>query len=424
MSLAKHIPGFKWVPSTYFLQGFNFALITLVSIIFYKNANLDNAVITLLTSLLLIPWLAKPVWAPFLEVAKSKKSVLQFVQLLMALCWLVQAVVIYFHHQVALSIGLFLLMALLGATYDILLDGLYLTQLPVDSQQFFVGVRTAFYQLARLASQGGVVILAGYFAKHYGLLTGWQIVFVVLAGIYFIAYLKHLNTVPFVATSSSNESPRVHYGHVVKDFFNIPAVKSVIVFMLFYNAIEIVVIRLMPLYLLDPTGVGGAGFNNEVVGLLTGVYAVASFIVGNVIAGMMIARYSLQRLLLPFTLLLVVATLLLALMVNVPLSLWAISLIIVLSQFFYGLANSVYMAFLLQAIHHTKLKMSCYTFATTLMLGAGAVFASISGYLQQLLGYPGFFALLGVYAVILMIMVCVFSARFRQLYAKPDRNDR
>jgi PAT family beta-lactamase induction signal transducer AmpG len=60
------------------------------------------------------------------------------------------------------SLALLWLLAFSSATHDIASDGYYMLGLPERSQQAaFVGVRSAFYKLAMIGGQGGLVYLAG-----------------------------------------------------------------------------------------------------------------------------------------------------------------------------------------------------------------------------------------------------------------------
>jgi hypothetical protein len=75
----------RWVPTLYFAEGVPFFAVALIAGILYKRLGLRNDVITLYTSLLLLPWSLKPLWSPLLEMFKTKKFFVVFLSLRAAL---------------------------------------------------------------------------------------------------------------------------------------------------------------------------------------------------------------------------------------------------------------------------------------------------------------------------------------------------
>ena len=75
---------YRWVPSLYVMQGLPFGLVTIVSAILYKTFNFSNTSITFYTSLLVLPWLFKPLFSPVLEGLASKRALVLLSQFLMA----------------------------------------------------------------------------------------------------------------------------------------------------------------------------------------------------------------------------------------------------------------------------------------------------------------------------------------------------
>ena len=83
----------RWVPTLYFAEGVPFFAVALIAGILYKRLGLRNDVITFYTSLLLLPWSLKPLWSPLIEMFKTKKFFVVFLELagglslvLVALC--------------------------------------------------------------------------------------------------------------------------------------------------------------------------------------------------------------------------------------------------------------------------------------------------------------------------------------------------
>lgn len=66
------------------------------------------------------------------------------------------------------SIALMGVIALSGATHDIAADGVYMTELDNQQQAKFIGWQGAFYNLAKVLTNGGLVFLAGDLKDHFG----------------------------------------------------------------------------------------------------------------------------------------------------------------------------------------------------------------------------------------------------------------
>ena len=63
----------RWVFSAYFAEGLPFALVTWVTGTLFKDLGHADAEITLATGAIGLAWSAKPLWAPFLDMAATKK---------------------------------------------------------------------------------------------------------------------------------------------------------------------------------------------------------------------------------------------------------------------------------------------------------------------------------------------------------------
>ena len=83
-----------------------------------------------------------------------------------------------------------------GATHDIACDGVYMAELNKEDQAKYIGVQGAFYNVAKLVANGGLVAMAGALAEHFGAIEGasidankgayssaWMIIFGVIAAI-------------------------------------------------------------------------------------------------------------------------------------------------------------------------------------------------------------------------------------------------
>ena len=151
-----------WVPTVYFAMGLPFVALSMVSVLMFSDMEVSNAQIAFWTSLIMLPWTLKPLWSPFLEMFKTKKY---FVVAdgnyyrTWHLHWLALSLPLpdFFRYAIALM-GI---IALSGATHDIAGDGVYLTELTATQQAKYIGWQGAFYNLAKILANGGLVWLAG-----------------------------------------------------------------------------------------------------------------------------------------------------------------------------------------------------------------------------------------------------------------------
>ena len=154
-----------WIPTLYFASGLPYHAITSISDIMYKDMGIDNAHITLYTSLLLIPWTIKPLWSPIVEMISTRRKWTLVSQLLLAISFAAIALVIPSTHFLTLTLVAFFAGAFISSTHDIALDGFYMLGLPQEKQSFFSGIRNTFYRIATVFSSGALVMLAGSIAN-------------------------------------------------------------------------------------------------------------------------------------------------------------------------------------------------------------------------------------------------------------------
>ena len=81
------------------------------------------------------------------------------------------------------AIALMGVLAISGSMHDIAGDGIYMKELSHEQQGQYAGWQGAFYNLAKILTNGGLVYLAGVLAKTHGLQTAWIIIMGICAAI-------------------------------------------------------------------------------------------------------------------------------------------------------------------------------------------------------------------------------------------------
>ena len=174
-SQGKTINPIYWVPTAYFAMGLPFIAINLVSVFMFKDLGISDTQITFWTSLIMMPWTLKFLWSPFLEMYRTKKFFVLVTELLSGILFGVVAFSLFFDYFFAISISTMAVIAFSGATHDIACDGVYMAELNKEDQAKYIGVQGAFYNVAKLVANGGLVALAGMLAEYFGAIEGASI---------------------------------------------------------------------------------------------------------------------------------------------------------------------------------------------------------------------------------------------------------
>ena len=181
-----------WVPSLYYTEGLPYAFVMIVSVVMYKKLNISNSEIALYTSWLYLPWVIKPLWSPLVDIIKTKRFWIIFMQLLIGAGLAGIALTIPTTNMFRYTLAFFWLIAFSSSTHDIAADGFYMMGLTSHDQAWFIGIRNTFYRFAILTGQGLLVIIAGNMENLYNDVSlAWSIVFGISAIIFMIFAIYH-----------------------------------------------------------------------------------------------------------------------------------------------------------------------------------------------------------------------------------------
>ncbi len=187
----------NWVPSLYLAEGLPNAIVVTVSVVLLKNMGVDNGRVALYTSLLYLPWVIKPFWAPFVDIISSKRRWITSMQLCLGIGLAVVALTLPTSWWLTAVMAAFWGVAFCSATHDIAADGFYMLGLDEKQQAFFVGIRSTFYRLANMLASGGLVWIAGRITGYGVEITfAWQIIFSLSALFFLLCALWHKFKLP------------------------------------------------------------------------------------------------------------------------------------------------------------------------------------------------------------------------------------
>ena len=412
MSTLKAESGpWAWVPSLYLLQGLPYAVVMSLSVVMFKNLGLSNTDIAVYTSWLYLPWVIKPLWSPLIELLGTRRRWIWMLQFAVGALVAMVALSLPAENWLRWSLALLWLMAFASASHDIAADGYYMMALPTHQQAAFVGIRSTFYRLANIAGQGGLVVLAGEVAERSGsAVLAWQVVMGSLAVFFLVVGAYHAWRLPHAADDRPGQVQStlfVDFFRVLETFFRKPAIAVGIAYLLLYRFPEAQLLKLAAPFLLDPVEAGGLGLSTREVGVAYGTVGLIALTVGGIVGGLLIARFGLKACLWPLVWVMHLPNLVfLAMALWPPQQLWVVSVALAVEQFGYGLGFAAYLMVMI-LIADGAHKTAHYAICTGFMALGMMVPGFWSGWLQDQLGYVGFFTWVMVAAIPSFLMTAL-----------------
>jgi len=402
----------------------------------FTKMGVPNGQLAFFTTLLYFPWFLKGLWGPFVDIFRTKRWWIIMMQALMTvLCILLtlslptpSAEMIAEKETSAsfftVTLVLFIIMAFASATHDIAADGYYMIAHNEKSQAAFVGIRSTFYRIATLFSQGVLVYIAGYIENKTGdIPLSWQITLGATSIVLLLVTVYHCFALPKVETfpSRGGEKDSVavwkELGLAFGTFFTKPGVGLAIAFMLLYRLSEGFLVKLCQPFLVDQMadelrpGVtifwlfgdhffsfqhtvhvgGGLALGTDTVGILYGTLGVIGLLLGGILGGLYIARHGLKR-----SIWLMAAALTLPsfvycyLSMAQPESLWVIGTAVSFEQFGYGFGFTAYMMYMMH-FAEGEYKTAHYAICTAFMALSMMIPGFVAGFIQESVGYSTFY---------------------------------
>ena len=429
MKAAENANPIRWVPSVYFAMGLPFVALSLVSVIMFADLGIDEAKITFWTSLLILPYSLKPLWSPLLELYRTKKEFVVITQMLSGICFGLIAFLLPVSNFFAFVIAMMAVIAVSGATHDIATDGIYLTALDKQTQARYIGWQGAFYNLAKVLANGGMVGLAGvlmdYFktnSPEHAATYAWMIIMGLIGALLVALSIYHWFALPL--GSKSEDTPESFrqsmqsLWQVFKDFFTKKHIWYYILFIVCYRLTEGFAVKMVPLFLKDMRDIGGMGLTNQSIGLIYGTLGTLAFIVGSILGGYYIAHFGLRKVLFSLVCIFNIPFAVYFLLAHFqPECLWVIGSGLVAEYFCYGFGFVGLTLFMMQQVAPGKHSMAHYAFASGIMNLGFMIPGMISGKIYQLVGYEMFFI------IALLMALPSFLLTWFVPFSYPDKQE-
>lgn len=395
---------YGWISSLYFFQSLPFVMVTVMGTIIYQQYGLDNTLIVFITSMLTLPWVIKPLFAPYLEQIWTKKKLTILAQWLIFFILFSLALCANKSFFLPMCIISFACLAFISSIHDIVADGLYLLNLDSQSQKRYVGLRTFAFQMGPFVVKGGLLVLATLVAAHYAC-TLWQVFFsgVSLITLILLFYNQHYLPERESRHSNTKDSYRLIFKQLLQKPFLYP-----LLFIFLYNAAEAQMQKILPLFLLDKVGLH---LDLATMGSLYGVFGSCFLMAGVFLASVVLTRCSLKQSLWIATPLLALSHAGYAMLLMHQATLFSWYILLCLNQFLVGFAQGVYMGYLLTCANKSSYPMSMSTLCTGIMALSYLSFGSVSGLVEHYLGYLNFFIYIFMMNGLLLLYTAYFLSR-------------
>ena len=180
-----------WAFTTYFAEGFPYAIIRMVSSVFFRDMKVSLEAIGL-TSLFGLPWVLKFLWGPQVDQFGTKRLWMLSAQFLLVVIVCAVAFVTPLPEGIRIIAILFFVGSFIAATHDIAIDGYYMEALDEKGQAKFVGYRVMAYRISMMTGTGIIVTI--------GATTSWQLGYLSAAALLGLLFIYHLFLLPRVET--------------------------------------------------------------------------------------------------------------------------------------------------------------------------------------------------------------------------------
>ena len=390
----------SWIPTLYMAEGLPNVIVTVVAATLFMDRGFTDAQIAFYIGWLQQPWIFKFLWAPFVDLYKTKRWWVLLMQVLMGSAFAGVAFFLPTDLWFQAVLCLLLLISFSSATHDIAADGYYMLELDEHKQTLFVGIRNTFYRLAVIFGKGVLIPIAGVLQR---LLPGktafaWSLVFYAMAALFIGIWLYHSRFMPRSAADKqqSGTARDVARGMVrsLKAFFTKLPLRQTIAtlcFLLLYRLPEAVMNTVTITFLQRPHDEGGLGLTKEQFGLANGTVGVIGLLLGGILGGVLASRDGLKRWIWPMVLAITLPDALYIYLSYVqPDSLFIISSCLFVEQFGFGLgftALTLYMLYYSQGTYQT----SHYALCTGIIYFGWVWSGMFAGYLKDAVGYQNFF---------------------------------
>ena len=414
MKSLKSINPWLWVPTLYFLQGIPYFLVNNISMVMVNQMGVPNGEMSFFTTLLYFPWALKFLWAPFVDLIRTKRwwfLTMQFLMLGLAVLTIFSIpqphppTIAAMGTEVKLFMGVliaFIVMAFASATHDIAADGFYMLALTSGVQAEMIGWRSVFYRLSNVFCNSALIAIPGIIYDwtikqgDQNMPLAWKVTMVITAVIFALMAVWHMFFTPRPDADKPNAEPSVKdiisgFGKAFATYFTKPSRWIAILFMLLSRLPEGFLMKMIYPFLLGARETGGLGLTMQELGVVYGAIGVIFLLLGGILGGFYISRVGLKKAFWWMALAMTLPCLsFVYLSTYSPENMVYISIALAIEQFGYGFGFTAYMMYMM-FFSEGEFKTSHYAICTSFMALSMILPGLVAGYIQEAIGYQNFF---------------------------------
>lgn len=408
----KQISPLGWIASSWMARGIPFIALSSTMATMYDSFDVSDTEVALWTSVIMLPWALKFLWAPLLEMFKTKRYFVYVSQFFLGVLFALVAVSLISDSFFGLSVGFFIAIAVAAATQDAAIDGIYVNELDAKQQQQFAGWQTVFFTIAKSLFGPGLVALAFLLQDSYGLKIAWMVVMLIYAVLMIIAGVISATKIPTggnaVHEVDSAPEAAVIYKDVILQFVRRKNLLFRIGFVFLFRLAEAQVVKIAPLFFKASRIEGGLGIDKTDTAFIFDVVGLIAFVIGSLAAGYFVAARSFNR----KSLLTLCAVMNLSYLVYTylaiaqPVDEISIIAMVAFQQLCYGFGWMALLFFVLQELTPGKYQLANFSFGMAILYLAYLLPGMVSGYFSDYMGYYEFF----VWIIICTIPAYIMSA--------------
>ena len=406
MKSLKSINPWLWVPTLYFLEGIPYFLVNNLSMAMFTNLGVPNGEMSFFTTLLYFPWALKFLWAPFVDLIKTKRwwfISMQFIMLALTILTIFAipqpdvATIAAMGTEVRLFTGVliaFIVMAFASATHDIAADGFYMLALTPGVQAEMIGWRSVFYRLSNVFCNSALIAIPGIIYDwtikqgESNMPLAWKVTMVITAIIFVLMAIWHVFFTPRPDSDKPSETTTVKdiivgFGQAFATYFKKPALWVAILFMLLYRLPEGFLMKMIYPFLLGTREMGGLGMTMQELGVVYGAIGVVFLLLGGILGGFFISRIGLKKSFWWMALAMTLPCLSFVYLSEfLPTNMVNIAIAIAIEQFGYGFGFTAYMMYMMY-FSDGEFKTSHYAICTSFMALSMIIPGLFAGYIQE-----------------------------------------
>lgn len=305
-------------------------------------------------------------------------------------------------------------LAVVKSIHQVALNGFFTLSLTKPEQALFSGLDPMWGRAATIFSGSILLAVVGAVADRYGdpRIT-WGLysagLLLIFAPLYFYTRWSFPHPAADRAAGPAVRASALPFRAMLRDYLALPALLPGLAYLFFMRSGETILAKMGVAFLMDAPGAGGYGLSIAEVGAFTGVMT-ACGITGGALAGVLLRKHGLRRVIWPFSLAAVLPN---AIYVYLALNdqagrtlvdwdltalgagIWRLDFVLLallgLESFGFGLGFTLMNFYMFRMAAGSRYPASYVALNASVIYTSYMLFGMISGVCQEWLGYPGLF---------------------------------